>query len=645
MIYASSHAAYNTLLKENVLCLPSVSTLKKVVRRVYSTRGLDNANYLKMRVAKLNEYERTCLLMIDEIYIAKRIEYSGGEVQGLTADGTVASTLLCFMVKSLVSKYRDIVAIYPMSKLTAAKQFDCYKEVAPLLQNVLLKVVAISVDNATANRKFFSEFLCQGTLRSNVIDPVTGQPVYLIFDPVHDIKNVYNNFQSRKLFQCPPMIRNLPDGCTANFHHLVELFNLELTMPLKKAHRLSPTVLAPKNIEKTSAKLATSVFNESTRDALRFYAVNEGKAEWSGTAEFIALILKLWNVMNVKFSMKGKFKHDCSMDPIRRVDDWKLEFLTECADFLQSWEASGKPGLTRETFLALRQTCLSLRDCAIYLLSQHGFNYVLLGRLQSDDIESRFGWLRQLSGANYYVSMRQVLESDRKIRALSLTKFSGYSLAEIDEGIDSQSSAVEKSVDTSTADFIADTLTYQTWPTASDASIIYYVSGAVARSAVRSTRCDQCKSLLTDPEQIEPIQLDEGLALDYSAAAFLDAINRGGLSKPSDYTFTLCVNSWRVYKEMQSSAELTSRFLSSSNQRSIFLQVMDRATTTDGVLLAEENFCVKGHDLKTLIVRRIFNCLAKNLVKDLTNKATTATDETGKIRRKISKLSSNLRAD
>ena len=42
-------------------------------------------------------------------------------------DGAVASTLLCFMVKSLTSKYKDLVAIYPMCKLTAAKQYDCYK--------------------------------------------------------------------------------------------------------------------------------------------------------------------------------------------------------------------------------------------------------------------------------------------------------------------------------------------------------------------------------------------------------------------------------------------------------------------------------------------------------------------------------------
>jgi len=67
--------------------------------------------------------------MIDEIYEAKCIEYSGGEIQGLTSDGSVASTLLCFMVKSVARKYKYIVGIYPMSKLTAAKQHSCYIEV------------------------------------------------------------------------------------------------------------------------------------------------------------------------------------------------------------------------------------------------------------------------------------------------------------------------------------------------------------------------------------------------------------------------------------------------------------------------------------------------------------------------------------
>jgi hypothetical protein len=184
---------------------------------------------------------------------------------------------------------------------------------------------------------------------------------------------------------------------------------------------------------------------------------------------------------------------------------------------------------------------------------------------------------------------------------------------------------------------ISDKLTYQTWPTASDANIIYYVSGAVARSAVRSTRCNQCKSLLTDSGDIELQRHDEELSLSYSAATFLNAVNRGGMSKPSDYTFTQCINSWRVYKEIQSSQETRSHFLSASNQRLLFLQVMDRANTAEGVLLAEHNYCTKGHDLKTLIIRRIFNCLAKNVVKDLTNKANTTGEASVKNKRKINK--------
>ena len=95
-----------------------------------------------------------------------------------------------------------------------------------------------------------------------------------------------------------------------------------------------------------------------------------------------------------------------------------VTFLRYFADFLQRWKDSRKPGLTHETFLALRHTSRALADCASYMLDRLAFNYVLLGHLQSDAIESRFGWLRQLSGANHFLSTRQVFEGDRKIRAL-----------------------------------------------------------------------------------------------------------------------------------------------------------------------------------------------------------------------------------
>ena len=67
-----------------------------------------------------------------------------------------------------------------------------------------------------------------------------------------------------------------------------------------------------------------------------------------------------------------------------------------------------------------------------YLLENCGFNNVLLGKIQSDMIERRFSQIHQLSGAIYYISMRQLQESDRKILSISLLKYSQISITEID---------------------------------------------------------------------------------------------------------------------------------------------------------------------------------------------------------------------
>jgi len=201
---------------------------------------MDNTGYLKLRISKLSELQRNVLLIIDEIYVAKRVEYSAGEIHGLTADGAVASTLLCFMVKSAAGKYKDLVAMCPVAGgLTAAKLNDCYKDVMETVRKVGLTVVAISVDNAAANRKFFTDFLCRGSLSTSIIDTVTQQPIYLLFDPVHVLKKVYNNFQSRKVFECPEFGENLLTGCCADFNHIVDLYHIESSAALKKAHKLS----------------------------------------------------------------------------------------------------------------------------------------------------------------------------------------------------------------------------------------------------------------------------------------------------------------------------------------------------------------------------------------------------------------------
>lgn len=102
--------------------------------------------------------------------------------------------------------------------------------------------------------------------------------------------------------------------------------------------------------------------------------------------------------MNVRSPVCGKHKRDIYRDPIRSSSDWKLSFLECFYDMLEKWRTSNRPGLTKETFFALSQTTLAMIDLSRYLIDSLGFNYVLTGKMLSDNLEERFGWYCQLSG-------------------------------------------------------------------------------------------------------------------------------------------------------------------------------------------------------------------------------------------------------
>ncbi len=143
--------------------------------------------------------------MIDEVYIAKRVEYSAphGQLLGLTVENEPASTVLPFMISAVLSRTKDVVALYPVSRLTAEKLNEAFSEVVHRLERIGFGVLTVITDNLAVNRRFFSKFLSGGELKTSVPNPATGQQMFLLIDPVHNIKNVYNCWQRRRIFQFP----------------------------------------------------------------------------------------------------------------------------------------------------------------------------------------------------------------------------------------------------------------------------------------------------------------------------------------------------------------------------------------------------------------------------------------------------------
>ena len=60
--------------------------------------GLDDERHLQMLYSQLNAFDRYIIVMINEIYLSKRIEATGGHILGLKDNCKIASTALCFMV-------------------------------------------------------------------------------------------------------------------------------------------------------------------------------------------------------------------------------------------------------------------------------------------------------------------------------------------------------------------------------------------------------------------------------------------------------------------------------------------------------------------------------------------------------------------
>ena len=157
-----------------------------------------------------------------------------------------------------------------------------------------------------------------------------------------------------------------------------------------------------------------AVFDDSTVAAMKYYA-EHGHEDWDSTSCFVHYISVLVKILNVRSSTVGIRRHDVMKLPISSTSDERLNSLLEYANFFKQWRESKRAGLTTETSIAVENLCRNMNSLIIHLLSDLNFRFVLTGQLTSDSLESRFGRYRQMSGGNYYISVKQVIESEKKL--------------------------------------------------------------------------------------------------------------------------------------------------------------------------------------------------------------------------------------
>ena len=242
---------------------------------------------------------------------------------------------------------------------------------------------------------------------------------------------------------------------------------------------------------------------------------------------------------------------------------------------LESWKSSHRPGFTHPTFTAWIQTLRGVAGLCEDLLGICDFQYVLTGKLLSDPLEARFGCYRQMSGANYLLSVKQLFDSEKKLRVLN-------KLADLQRALDNDFNVTQEFQplavpETPLRNVLTDDLreagSAEDVPR-EDQNIVFYVSGYIGRSISKANHCEMCKKILIADQTVsidtEPNTSDTPDIAESDRRILFDLANRGALSAPTEYCFHICLTVYQYFLQVFNCHHLTKTFLACEEHENTF---------------------------------------------------------------------------
>jgi hypothetical protein len=635
-VFSSSSTAYN-LIRSSMLTLPSMSYLRKLASVFNMECGVNTENshqaYLRQKCQQMKPEERTVILMVDEIHVNSQISYKGGKLEGsaYNAAKAQATTTQVFMISSYRSKSKDIAAIIPVKNANAQVLHGLIVKVLHMLHVIGYLVICLISDNNRINRNAFTS-LCGGNLSPCIPHPADqNEKLFILFDSVHLLKCIRNNWLAQSDQGLSFLFPSLHDGVLrkASFLFLRKLFSEEKSSVIKMAPALNNKCLFPTNTEKQNVNLALKVFDTRNALALKHFERHWG-VDTSGTTEFIATIVKLWNVLNVKHPEKHIRLRNKDCQPIAAPSDDNMQFLQKVIMWLEAWQGlKQKPregSLSKETMFALHHTLKGLVELCRYLLGVKGYKYILTGKFQTDNLEYRFSQYRRLSGTNYNISVQQVLEGEKKLKLMSVLKLVSSSkgtltLKEIADTLEESQIANSICANDNFHQFLpfiegCDSTTLSP----EQCKVLVFISGYAASKVLPHVHCDACKADLVVSGR--KLQVESSSADCFS---YLSALDRGGLTWPSELVVTAVTAVFCVFQCIVGSKESEELFLKCGNQRAVVRELTLRHLSDTGFKWEICDVCgACSEDMLKRCFKHTTNIMLNNYTKQFCEKTTSA---------------------
>lgn len=624
-IFFSYPAAYTLIRDSKIFTLPHPSYLKKLAsmcipNSTYCRKS--HVSFLKNKSNLLKEEEKIVNVLLDEIYINPLLNYKAGRIIGMSENSdAAASTIQTYMISSVLSKNKDVVALFPVRNLTTDILLKYTNEVLKVLHDCGFTVLSLISDNNRVNRNMFT-CLSGGELKPFINNPYCpSKKLFFLFDSVHLIKSIRNNWLSQGSIYFPnPSDRKI---CSASLTNLKNIYEVEKTCVLKLAPKLSQKVLFPNKIEKQNVRLALNIFHETNCSALEVYKERAG-VNYLETKMFLEFIANWWKIVNVKHPHKGEHLNDNMCYPIKSLKDDNFIFLEKFSLWLNelheinSLKADEKKKLgipskggmlSRETFFALKFTTDTMIEIVKNAFENLGMSYILLGKFQTDSLEARFGQYRQMSGGNYNISCSQVMESERKLKILNLLSLYSenegrFNLRNLDFSIQNDYEVPE------VPEFLYEVFnSYDDDNITNDVmSVLVYLAGYVAFKICHKLTCEECIISLT---------MDKTLEFECTNEVFkyLMISDRKQLKWPQKLLVDIICISFQIFQKLIKQP-YENIFMRYSEPKNLLIQLIMEKLEYSGIDLDKKCNCGNNYyDIVKQCLSAITNIYLNNYIK------------------------------
>lgn len=491
---------YNNLMKLGYP-LPSDRTLTRRLEDFKFHPGIQTEvfEFLKLKVALLNDTERFCVLLLDEMVIEQKVELDMGSktMYGyctLPPTGVVATHALVFMLAGVSTRWKQTVAYhFTGNSFPSLAAKDVILKLIQMSFDVGLTVVCVTSDMGSCNRAVWKEFGITCGKYSRTINSIPhpcnpSEKIFFMADICHLLKNIRNHLLDDKFLVLPDDVVQENGFCDGRvfLEPVKKLIQLQEDKDLKLVPKLTEKHIFVKQYQKMRVRTACELMSRDVAAGIRFGVKNlNWNPGYLATAWFFDYIDQWFSLM-------------CSRNPVMALSKNNIDVYDSAIQKLKNFDILFEKikvgdGKWKPVQTGVKLTTASLLDLQDVLLNRKSFGYILTSRFCQDSLENLFSTVRVKNPIPSPVAFKIALKN------ISIGQFMivpPRSNCEADEGnlLADFFDVVGYRVG---SDDIQDEIEIPEFELSEvEKNSLFYLCGFVARQILKTLKCDHCKGVL-----------------------------------------------------------------------------------------------------------------------------------------------------